>query len=313
VRVPDDDASALEWMTFEQAGLVTWAQATSVLTPAKVRHLLASGRWLRLCRGVFHTQPGPLTPDQRHWLAVLAAGDGAVLAGLAAALAGGLRGSWRYEAVDVLVPYGRHPADLLRRLPPDLPTVQVRRTRVLPDEHVQVGRPTRTTMARSIVDAAGWVRTDADAQAIVAAGCQQGRVTPAELLRVLDQLPVARRRALVRDTARDAEGGATALSEVDLVKVCRRYRLPVPDLQEPRTDASGRTRYLDAYWRRWKLHAEVDGAHHMNVAHRGGGPAPTKRGDRIVRFPAWLVRRKPGEVAAQLRAALVAAGWTPKL
>jgi hypothetical protein len=32
-------------------------------------------------------------------------------------------------------------------------------------------------------------------------------------------------------------------------------------------------------------------------------------GDRVLRFPAWLVRRRPAEVAAQVRAALVAAGW----
>jgi hypothetical protein len=32
-------------------------------------------------------------------------------------------------------------------------------------------------------------------------------------------------------------------------------------------------------------------------------------GDRILRFPAWLIRARPAEVAAQLRAGLVAAGY----
>ncbi|MEU5526082.1 hypothetical protein ABZ744_03985 [Micromonospora chersina] len=32
-------------------------------------------------------------------------------------------------------------------------------------------------------------------------------------------------------------------------------------------------------------------------------------GDRILRFPAWLVRAHPDEVAATLRRALHAAGW----
>ena len=34
-------------------------------------------------------------------------------------------------------------------------------------------------------------------------------------------------------------------------------------------------------------------------------------GDRILRFPAWLVRAHPADVAAQVRAAVVAAGWRP--
>jgi very-short-patch-repair endonuclease len=32
-------------------------------------------------------------------------------------------------------------------------------------------------------------------------------------------------------------------------------------------------------------------------------------GDRVLRFPAWLVRQRPARVAAQVRAALMAAGW----
>jgi hypothetical protein len=33
-------------------------------------------------------------------------------------------------------------------------------------------------------------------------------------------------------------------------------------------------------------------------------------GDRILRFLAWLVRSRPDEVAASVRAALSAAGWS---
>ncbi|MEV6709076.1 DUF559 domain-containing protein [Micromonospora wenchangensis] len=88
-------------------------------------------------------------------------------------------------------------------------------------------------------------------------------------------------------------------------------------MQERRRDADGRTRYLDAYWRRWGLHVEVDGAHHMDVRHWA---ADLRRqngvwisGDRILRFTAFDVRHRPDEVAAQLRAALTAAGWRPDL
>ncbi|MFY1698304.1 hypothetical protein [Solwaraspora sp. WMMA2101] len=171
----------------------------------------------------------------------------------------------------------------------------------------------RTSMARSLVDAAGWARSDDEAQAIVAAGCQQRRVTPAEILAVLRRMPRARRRQLISVTAVDADGGATALSEIDFIRLCRHHRLPLPDLQERRRDRSGRLRYLDAYWRQWRLQVEVDGAHHMDVREWA---ADMKRqndvwiaGDRILRFPAFLIRSRPAEVVDQVRGALRAAGW----
>lgn len=316
MRLPRDDASGLDWLLFAQSGVLTWAQATAELTPAKVRHLLATGRWQRVCRGVLRAAAGgPFSREQQWWVAVLAAGGGAVLAGLAAAQAAGLRGAWRYEVVDVLVPHQRRAADLLRRLPLGLPAVRVRRTHHLPNVDRQRGRPDRTTMARSLVDAAQWARTDEQAQEILAAGCQQRRATPAEIAAVLERMPRMRRRALVRETLRDVAGGAEALSEIDLVRLCRRHGLPAPETQERRRDADGRVRYLDAYWRRWRLHVEVDGAHHMDVRHWAADLRRQNRvwieGDRILRFTAFDVCHRPAEVASQLRAALEAAGWRP--
>ncbi|MEU5938831.1 hypothetical protein ABZ807_06515 [Micromonospora sp. NPDC047548] len=315
MRIPDDDAGALDWLLFAQAGVLSWAQATRELTPGKVRRLVATGRWERVCRGILRVGGGEVMPDQQRWVAVLAAGNGAVLAGLAAARAGGLRGRWRYEAVDVLVPYQRQAPDLLRRLPLGMPAVRVRRTRHLPDADRQRARPDRTTMARSLLDAAQWMRTDNEAQAALAAGVQQRRVTPAELDATLRRLPRPRRAALIRHTIADLAGGAEALSEIDLVRLCRRHGLPAPELQERRQDADGRVRYLDAYWRRWGLHVEVDGAHHMEVRHWAADLRRQNRiwisGDRILRFTAFDLRRRPTEVAAQLRAALTAAGWEP--
>lgn len=316
--IPSEDASELEWLQFAQAGVVTWRQATGLLSPGKVRHLVTSGRWRRLCSGVLVTFPGRLDqPRQQWWAAVLAAGPGAVLAGLAAARAGGLRRvrSARGEAIDVLVPQRQRAPNLLRRLPIDMPAVFVRRSRYLPERDRQRGRPIRTTIERSLVDAAQWAASDQEARTILAAGRQQRLVQPPDLLEVVGRLAKPRRGRLIRQTVHDLAGGAEALSEVDLVRLCRRHGLPAPLLQQRRRDAAGRVRYLDAYWPEWQLQVEVDGAHHMEV---GQWEADLRRqndvwirGDRILRFTAYQVRYRPAEVADQIRRALAGAGWQP--
>ncbi|MEU8078050.1 DUF559 domain-containing protein [Catellatospora citrea] len=305
----------LEWALFAQRNVLTWAQASRLLTPAKVRHRIRTGRWRQVCRGVLVAGNGPLDVDQQRWVAVLAAGPGARLAGLAAAQAGGLRGRFREERIDVLVPAGGHHADLYRRLPLEMPAVKVRRTHHLPEQDCQLARPVRTSMARSVVDAASWARFPDQAQLIVAAACQQRLTTPDELSEVLGRLPRAPRRELITATVRDAAAGAGSLSEIDFLRLCRRHRLPVPDLQQRQVDVSGRVRYRDAYWREFRLHVEVDGGHHMEVGH---WEADMRRqndiwtsGDRILRFTAHQVRNHSAEVAATLRTALLAAGWSP--
>ncbi|GAA1857533.1 endonuclease domain-containing protein [Asanoa iriomotensis] len=266
MRAPAEDDSDLDWLLFDQSGVITYRQALIFLSPAAVRHRVASGRWRRVCTGVFLAGPAASPFDQHVWVAVLASGPGAILAGLAAARTAGLRGRWRRDAIDVLVPATRKAPELLRRLPLDLPAVKVRRTSALPDADRQRGRPDRTTMPRAVVDAAQWAPDDDEARTVVVSACQQRLVRPAEILAVTDRMPRARRRGLVVATATDAAGGAGSLAEVDLVRLCRRHRLPTPDLQRKRADATGRTRYLDAYWGQFHLHAEVDGSHHTEPA-----------------------------------------------
>jgi hypothetical protein len=313
--VPARGADELEWLSFEQSGIVTARQAIALLGEGRVRGRVRAGRWRAVCRGIVATTNGRLTPDQQLWVAVLAAGRGAVLAGAAAAAEAGVRGL-RREPLHILLPAARHaPRRRLAALPIDMPAVVVHRCAALPAAHVQIGRPTRTTTARSLVDAAAWARGDDEARTILAAGCQQRRVAPGELREVVTVLSRVRRRGLILETVADIEGGAQALSEIDFARLCRRYGLPAPDLQERRTDASGRVRYLDAYWKRWRLHVEVDGAHHMDVRQWAADMRRQNEvwiaGDRILRFPAWLIRARPHEVADQLRAALIAAGWPP--
>jgi very-short-patch-repair endonuclease len=312
---PPDDASALDWLLFDQHSVISRAQALDHLTAPALLHLVQSGRWQRPVPGVFVAHSGPLDREQILFAACLSTGPFAVLAGPTAAQAGGL--SLREPAaIHLLVPATRRPERQWRRGNSSLPHVLVHRTTSLPArEVVRMARPRRTTMARSLVDAAQWARTDDEARALVAAGCQQRLVIAAEILDVVERMPRARRRALVLDTARMVADGATSLPEIDFAMLCRRAGLPLPDRQVERRDARGRRRYLDVYWAAFRLHVEIDGAWHTEVR---AWWADMRRqndlwiaGDRVLRFPAWLVRTRPAEVAAQVRAALVAAGWRP--
>jgi hypothetical protein len=311
---PRDDASEIDWLDFEQSGILTHSQAAGVLGRGRVRSLVAGGRWRSVCRGLLATTTGQLSHQQQLWVAVLAAGRDAVLAGVTAVAAAGVRGL-RSDTIHVLIPASRAKTRVRLRFPPDMCAVVVHHTGFLPPGHRQVGRPPRTSVARAVVDAVAWARSDAEARLVIAAGCQQRRVTAEEILAVAGSRPRSRRSALLRETLADVAGGAEALAEIDLVALCRRYGLPQPDLQERRRDGSGRWRYLDAYWRRWRLHVEVDGAHHMDASHWEADMlrqnAVWIAGDRILRFPAWLPRRRPAVVADQLRKALEAAGWRP--
>ncbi|WP_433348642.1 hypothetical protein [Micromonospora sp. CA-111912] len=203
----DDREDPLGWLAFAQSGVLTTAQATCLLGPGVVRGRVRSGRWRSVCRGVLLTGNGRLTRDQQLWVAVLATGPRAVLAGATAAAEAGVRGL-RREPLHVLVPATRRAGrTVLRRLPVDMVAVVVHRTSVLPRAHLQIARPPRTTTARALVDAAGWARTVDEAQAVLAAGCQQRRVTPEEIRAVVDALPRAHRRHLVHRAVDDIAGG----------------------------------------------------------------------------------------------------------
>lgn len=314
LALPARGADEFDWLIFEQSGVLTTAQATALAGRGAVRGHLAAGRWRRVTKGILCAYNGQLAHDQHLWVAVLVAGTGAVLAGSTALTEAGLRGL-PDDPIRVLVPAARNRTARLPRLPTDMPPVRVTRTRTLPVEHLQTGRPPRTTTARAVIDAAVWAPTADHARFVLAAACQQRLVTPDQVFEVLAMRQMLPRRSMIRSTLLDIVGGAHALSEIDFAHLCRRFRLPKPDQQARRTDGSGRVRYLDAYWKRWGLHVEVDGAHHMDVRQWADDMLRQNqiwiRGDRILRFPATLIRTRPAQVAGQLHAALEAGGWNP--
>lgn len=180
----DDDLAAL---LHHQNAVISIDQALRRLSGKAVRHRLATGRWRRVHRSVFVTHTGPLGPAESRWIAVLAVGEDAVIAGLTAADAAGLKG-YASPVVHLLLPAHRR----ARSVPSG---VVVHRSSVLDARDVlSIGRPPRTRIARSLIDAAQWAGTDTHARAIIAAGFQQRLVRGDDVTRVLDRLPRARRR-----------------------------------------------------------------------------------------------------------------------
>jgi very-short-patch-repair endonuclease len=306
-NAPVKEPGEYEWLILEQAGVLTTRQAVDLLGLRTVNGHLAQGRWRRLCRGLVLTHNGRLDAHQQLWVAILTMGDEAHLAGATAMAAGGVTGLKR-TSIEVIIPGRRVRSTRAAKLPADMERISLHRTTVFPASHRQVGRPPRTAMPRSVIDAAAWARTDIEARMLIMRACQQRRVTVDGLREALSLFPKVRRRRLISETFDDLDRGATTLCEAGLIALCRRFELPQPELQRHRQDADGRHRYLDAYWPDYRLQVEVDGAHHMDVDQWGADMLRQNQlwieGDRILRFPSWLVRSRPEIVADQIRAAL---------
>jgi hypothetical protein len=226
-----EPATDLDFLLFRQAGVLSRRQALRHMSDKAIRHRLSSGRWRLAHRAVYLTHSGPMTEEQRRWVASLAAGAGrpTYLAGISALAVLGLRG-YRQRRIHVLVPAHRRDSD-----PPA--DVAVHRTRVLPRADRQpVASPPCTMPARSLLDAAQWARSDDEAVTIVAAGFQQRLVGIVDVEPVLARMPRLRRRRVIAAAVADAGGGAESGAEIEVARLCRRAGVArtVPPSEPPR-------------------------------------------------------------------------------
>lgn len=303
-------APALDELLKDQDGVLTTGSALKYMTCKALEWRIASGRWQQPCRGLVVTQSGPLTYRQELWVASLWAGPGSALGGLTAARLGGFAGFRdQDEPIFVLRPPGR----ALRGTRPPLRIV-VHWSRQLGQADVHpTQQPTRTRIARSLIDAAAWRQTDRGTQSLLAAGVQQGLVLPEHLLAVLDRNRRVHRRHLMLATIGDIAGGSHALSELDFLNfVIRPFRLPQPDRQVARGDAHGKRRWLDVVWEKARLIVEVDGAGHREVMQYWDDMARDNdlklQGYNTLRYASFAVRYCAAHVAGQISRALRDAG-----
>lgn len=257
------------------------------------------GPWPRALPGVYLTSTGKPDQDQRMMAALLYAGEGSLITGLAA-----LR-HYRISLpdprqVDVLIPAGR------RRSNREFVTVH--RTTRMPRRLAAVGPIQFVPPARAVADAALGLTRLADVRAIVARAVQQDWCTVPALVAELEAGP-HRQARLLRAALTEVGDGVRSAAEGDLRILLRRARVPRP-LFNARLYADGRLLAVpDAWWPRAGVVVEVD-SREWHLA-----PADWERtmqrharltalGILVLHFSPRQIRTEPEVVVAAIRAAL---------
>lgn len=268
-----------------------------------LRNELRRRRWQRGGPQTLVLHNGPLTVEQRWWVAVLDTGAAAALDGTTALQAAGLKGLTDTE-ICVSTPRGSTPAKPRG--------VRVRETRRFRAEDVDRSGVPRMQPATAAVHAALWAKTDRQAQLFITMTVQQRLATVDQVREVLERVRRHARRRLLRQLLVSLAEGAESLNELDVAVALRRRGLPEPVRQSVRRRPSG-SWYLDAEFPEYDLALEVDGKGHDD---------PTQRlkdlvrdlgllaaGDSTIRIPVVAWRLDEEAVLDGLEAVFRARGW----
>ena len=140
----------------------------------------------------------------------------------------------------------------------------------------------------------------------------QQRIAPvSEIGAVMETVRRHRRRRFLLAVLADIGDGVQSIGELDFPRLCRSSGLPEPDRQVVRRGSRGRC-YLDAYWDRWKVIAEMEGIHHDWETNQ---ISDTMRQNEltldaaVLRIPVVGIRDCAAPYLDQLRALLRRRGW----
>lgn len=338
-RLATYDRQELAALLRRQDGVIGRAQAAQcAMTDSALRHRIRlGGPWQVVLPGVYLAHTGPMTARQRDMAAFVYAnrpGGEALAVSGAAALeyhgipygvpgstgprrpAGGPRGlgqpdravrlaaSSQPGLVDVLV----RPSSLRR----DTGFVRLHRTSAELTAVFADGPLRYATPARAVADTARLLRDLSDIRAVAAACVQRGKAPLWLLADELARMP-ARGSAGLRQALAEVAEGVRSATESDLLVLIKRARLPVP-LFNPRLYVG--TEFLampDAYWPGAGLAAEADSREwHLSPQDWEQTLARHARmsahGIIVLHYPPSRIRAAGREVAAEIRAALAAAG-----
>jgi len=300
VTVPRRRISSWRDLAASQAGVIARRQLIGLGYGARyVDGQLAALRWQLVSDVVVCTTTGPLTREQLMWAGVLHAGPNSAIAGLTALEVRGLR-RWHRDEVTVLLPKSHNLEPL-----PGVRFVETRRPIMM---FATEALPVWRTEPAALLFA-GYHPSTRTALGLLAAVVQQRLTSADRLLSELPDLHPLRRSRIFRATLEEIAGGSQSVNELDLVRMCRREGLPLPDRQTPRRDASGRLRYSDAEWRMRDgrvVILEIDGGFHMEVEHWEDDIVRERdlvsTGAIVLRCTGRELRDESPRVAASLRA-----------
>jgi hypothetical protein len=289
--VATEGRAGLGHLVRKQSGVVTLEQLQAVgLSRSFIASQVDAARWARWARDVVLLHNTHPTRDQLMWIALLDAGQPAALASHTSLEQCGFRGfAAEAKLIHIVVPRGAKCANL--------PGVVVHESRRFGASDVRIygGLPC-TEVARSTIDAAAWQRWPRFAVAMLAAVVQQRVSDVDELSAALRTVGRVNHKRYMRQALADIAGGAESLGEIDVAKLCRRFRVRPPDRQKLRRDPSGRRRYLDCEWDLGDgeiVVLEIDGSHHHLVEY---WEADMKRERQVVISRRWVLRATASEV-----------------
>jgi len=285
------------------------ALAVGMTDHALRRRLRPGGPWRSLLPGVYLAMTGTPTTLQLEMAAMLHAGSGSVITGLAALRCHHIRAELS-DVVDVLVPASRQ-----RR---DAAFVRLHRTTRMPGRTWQVGPVRYTVLPRAVADAVRGLTSLRDVRAVVADAVQRGDCQVLDLVAELTAGPNAG-SALFREALTDVADGIRSAAEGDLKNLLARSGLPMPLFNPSLYDRDGAfVARPDAWWPDLGIAVEVDSREwHMSPDDHAKTLARGRRMSKyqiiVLRITPKQIRSEPAEVMKDIRDALEGARGRPAL
>jgi len=299
MRAGDD---ALRQLLGQQLDVIARYQTLAVgVTASSLRHRLGlGGSWQRLLPGVYLAATGSPTFLQQEMAAILYAGPGSMITGLAAVRQHHIRGP-ATELVDVLIPASRKHRDTA--------FVRVHRTTRLPNRAWRIGPLRFALPARAVADAARDLTSLREVRAMVADAVQRRTCTVRALGEELSKGPSIGSR-LLREALADVADGTRSAAEGDLKDLLAKSGLPMPLFNASIFDAQGTfIATPDAWWPERGVAVEVD-SHEWHLSpHDHARTLDRQRrmgkyGIVVLPFTPKQIRTQPAEVLATIRQAL---------
>ncbi len=284
------------------------ALAAGVTRHGLKHRLRPGGPWRRLLPGVYVAATGTPTIVQQEMAALLYAGRGSMITGLAAVRHHGIRGPVT-EFVDVLMPASRRRGDAA--------FLRLHRTTRMPARVAQAGPLRYALPPRAVADTVRWLDNLRDVRAIVADAVQRGRCQVSDLVAEL-AAGESTGSVLFREALADVADGIRSAAEGDLKDLLVRSGLPMPLFNPMVYAGDSFIAKPDAWWPELGLAVEVDSVEwHLSPDDYARTLARGRRMAvhqiNVLRFTPRQIRTEPAKVVAEIRAALEGAHGRPPL